>query len=234
VATGCQALYSDDSNWNTATGYQALFSGTSAYDNTAVGFQALISNNGNNNVAVGQQAGSNLTTGSNNIDIGDATVNSVADDIAGESDTIRIGSQQTQKSTYIAGIYNRPVGCEALAVIIDSTGKLGTIKLCGTMVGSIDKITDMRVAMDQVKASNARLEAKNLQLETDATNLKATVAGQAKTIAQEQSDFHATLAQQQAEIQNLTAGLKEEESLLQKVSYQVQLTKPAPQVAANY
>jgi trimeric autotransporter adhesin len=46
---------------------------------------------------LGDNAGFNLTTGSNNIEIGNKGV-------AGEANTIRIGKQGTQTATYIAGI----------------------------------------------------------------------------------------------------------------------------------
>jgi Chaperone of endosialidase len=72
-------------------------------------------------VAVGYEAGFNLTTGSNNIDIG-------SQGAAAESGVIRIGTitgtTSTQKATYIAGIYNVTTG--GLAVVIDSKGQLGT------------------------------------------------------------------------------------------------------------
>ena len=50
------------------------------------------------NIALGFLAGGNLTTGSNNIDIGNPGV-------AGESNTIRIGTTGTDGPTYIAGIW---------------------------------------------------------------------------------------------------------------------------------
>ena len=150
-------------------------------------------------------------------------MDSVADDKAGESNTIRIGEQQTQNRTFVAGIYNESVGPDALPVLIDSTGKLGTMRLSGTTyTGSTDEISAVRVAIGKLKASNDKLAANNASLEAETKTLKATVAEQAKAFAQ-----------QQAEIKNLTAGLKEEASLLEKVSLQIQLTKPAPQVAAN-
>ena len=61
---------------------------------------------GSNNIALGFQAGSNLTTGSNNVDIGNLGV-------AAESNTIRIGTQGTQTATFIAGIFNSRVRAEA-------------------------------------------------------------------------------------------------------------------------
>jgi hypothetical protein len=49
-------------------GFQALFSNTTGFDNTASGFGALqVNTTGSNNIAVGFQAGWNLTTGSHNI-----------------------------------------------------------------------------------------------------------------------------------------------------------------------
>jgi hypothetical protein len=46
-------------------------------------------------------------------------------------------------------------------------------------------------------------------------------------------DFQATIAQQQKEIQTLTASLKEQAALIQKVSAQPDAIKPAPQTAFN-
>ena len=68
------------------------------HDNTAEGYLALLNSTGSNNTALGSYAGSNLTTGSNNIDIG-------APGVAGDSNKIRIGKQGTQNGTFIAGIF---------------------------------------------------------------------------------------------------------------------------------
>jgi hypothetical protein len=67
---------------------------------------------------LGAQAGHNLTTGSNNIDIG-ANVPGVA----GEANKIRIGKQGTQNGTFIAGIFG--VAVTGSQVVVNSTGKLG-------------------------------------------------------------------------------------------------------------
>jgi len=52
---------------------------------------------GSSNIALGFSAGANLTTGNNNIDVGNAGV-------AAEANTIRIGMVGTQTATFIAGI----------------------------------------------------------------------------------------------------------------------------------
>src|SRR5207245_9083927 len=120
LASGLQALYKNTGgSANPANGYQALFNNTTGNNNTADGFGALGNNTaGNNNVALGLTAGFNLTTGSNNIDIGTGVLGA-----AGEANTIRIGKQGTQRSTFIAGIFGTAVS--GSTVVVNSSGKLG-------------------------------------------------------------------------------------------------------------
>jgi hypothetical protein len=121
TASGFQALYSNATgNGNTANGTSALYSSTQSF-NTALGFQALYSNiNGNSNIAIGYQAGFN-DTGNNNIHIGNQG-------LGVDSGTIRLGSNGTQTSTYIAGIYGVTTGASnAVPVVIDANGNLGTV-----------------------------------------------------------------------------------------------------------
>jgi hypothetical protein len=79
---------------------------------------------GSNNIAEGYHAGYNLTTGSNNIDIGSLGVKA-------ESGVIRIGTitgtTSTQSAAYIAGIYGVKTATAGTAVFIDSSGQLGTV-----------------------------------------------------------------------------------------------------------
>jgi uncharacterized coiled-coil protein SlyX len=83
-------------------------------------FGALQNNTGSFNTALGFNAGANLTTGSNNIDIG-------ALGVAGESNTIRIGAGR-QTATFIAGIRGVATGmADTTPVVINSAGQLGTI-----------------------------------------------------------------------------------------------------------
>ena len=84
-------------NNSTAHGLQALEDNRTANDSTAIGLSALLQSKGSFNIALGSTAGVNLTTGDNNIDIGNVGV-------AIESNTIRIGTVGTHTPTYIAGI----------------------------------------------------------------------------------------------------------------------------------
>ena len=103
---------------NTAIGIGSL-SVSNGNNNTAVGFSALANNaTGSSNIALGPLAGINLTTGSNNIVIGNVGMH-------GESNTIRISKQGTQKATFMAGVSGTSIPT-GLTVVVDSTGHLGT------------------------------------------------------------------------------------------------------------
>jgi hypothetical protein len=119
TAIGFNALITNDVGvLNTATGVEALSKNTSGCHNTAAGVQSLTKNTtGSYNIAIGYNAGGNLTTGDNNIDIGNPGV-------AGEKDTIRIGTQGAQSRTMIAGINGSRLPSGA-SVLVDSDGRLG-------------------------------------------------------------------------------------------------------------
>jgi hypothetical protein len=82
---------------NTGIGYQSLAKDTNGTKNTAVGYQTLKSTtSGSNNIALGYQAGANYT----GKETGNIAIGSLG--VAGENNTIRIGTGQT--STLIAGV----------------------------------------------------------------------------------------------------------------------------------
>jgi len=122
VAIGQQALATNTTGFNNvALGDGALFFNINGALNTAVGSSALSSiTTGSSNIGLGEGAGANYTGGENgNICIGNGGVN-------GESITTRIGTAQTR--TFIAGIRGATTGiADAVAVLIDSAGQLGTI-----------------------------------------------------------------------------------------------------------
>jgi hypothetical protein len=123
TAVGTTALISNTSGGgNTAAGQAALSSNITGNDNTAVGFGALGNvTTGSNNIGIGMSAGGIITLGSNNIDIGHPG-------FAGDDSTIRIGTPGTQTKFFVGGVrgittaYN-----DAVPVVIDSAGQLGTV-----------------------------------------------------------------------------------------------------------
>ena len=124
---GVLALFNNTSgSENSAFGWGAMVSNTTGNNNTATGVQALFHNaTGGGNTAVGYSAGFNLT-GDNNINIG-----YFVEGVAGESNTIRIGTNLPAvdggSACYIGGIWTQ--GCDpdtCYYVGVDADGKMGT------------------------------------------------------------------------------------------------------------
>ncbi|PYI97313.1 MAG: hypothetical protein DME98_08880 [Verrucomicrobia bacterium] len=260
TATGSFALFSNTTGPNnTAIGYFALFSNTTGNSNTASGYDALLNNTtGIGNIALGNFAGANLTTGDNNIDVGNVGV-------AGEANTIRIGTIGTQTATYIAGIMGKtaPMGTP---VFINANGQLGTTPSSARFKDEIkpmDKASEAILALKPVtfhykkefdpegvpqfglvaedvakvnpdlvvrdaegKVYTVRYDAVNAMLLNEFLKEHRTLEEQKATIAQLKQDFQSRLAEQQKQIQALTAGL-------QKVSTQLELSKPAAQTVVD-
>jgi Chaperone of endosialidase len=151
TAVGAQALQSNTTGGaNTATGFDALFSNTTGNNNTAMGAGALFFNTtGGNNTAIGINAGSFVTTGNDNIHIG-------SNGIDGDDALIRIGSP-VYVATFIAGI--RGVTTEAndaLAVLIDSNGQLGTTNSSRRVKTDIHDLAEYSRALHQLRPVSFR------------------------------------------------------------------------------
>jgi hypothetical protein len=124
AASGSLAFASNTTgNENAAYGEQALFWNTTGNFNTAIGVSALHDNFvGHNNVALGALAGLH-SIGSNNIYLGAYTLGETS-----ESNTMYLGKVGTQTTTFIAGVRGITTGtANAIPVVIDSNGQLGTV-----------------------------------------------------------------------------------------------------------
>jgi hypothetical protein len=124
IAVGSFALSGNTSGFeNLAYGYHALSSNTTGTRNTGIGTMALFNNQtGTDNVAVGNLTGRHIT-GSFNIFLG-GQVNGPGS----ESHTIRVGLEGLQEKTFVAGIRGiTTFNPDAVPVVIDSAGQLGTI-----------------------------------------------------------------------------------------------------------
>lgn len=123
TAAGATALNKNTTgSANTAVGVNALFNNSTGAGNVALGYKALQNKTtGGNNLALGQSAGSSLTAGNNNIYLSNVGV-------AGDNSTIRIGNATNHTRAFIAGVRGKKTGiANAVAVVIDSNGQLGTI-----------------------------------------------------------------------------------------------------------
>jgi hypothetical protein len=120
TASGTKALFTNKTgNHNTAAGFYALYLATGSH-NTAIGTRSLnYLSTGEDNIALGYEAGYSVATGGNNIEIG-----SKGD--KDDAQTIRLGTQDTQKQTFIAGIFGATAS-GGVPVVITPTGQLGTV-----------------------------------------------------------------------------------------------------------
>jgi len=260
TADGAFALVNNTGDNNTAVGSSALFFNTSGAHNTAIGFAALPANTGDGNVAIGSEAlnsntsgsfnvaiagGRNLTTGIFNIAIGN-------DGVAGESNTTRIGILQNR--CFISGIRDVTTGvADAVNVVIDSAGQLGTVSSSRRFKSEIkpmDKASEAILALKPVtfhykSDHTARPQFGLIAEEVAEVNADLVVRdkdGEIYSVRYDQvnamllnefliehrtvGELKATVAQQQKQIEALTAGL-------QRVSAQLETSKPAHQLVKN-
>ena len=132
IAIGGNALFNTTTaNSNLAIGEAALFQNVSGSDNTAIGHGALNSVTGSNNIALGEVAAANVTSGSFNIEIGNPG-------LAGDSSVIRIGTSGTQSTAFMAGVRGVTTAGGAIAVLVDTSGQLGTVSSSRTVKEDIE------------------------------------------------------------------------------------------------
>src|SRR5439155_19005621 len=127
TAVGYQALFSNISgSSNTATGNLALYRNTTGLENTAIGYLSLFNTTGGDNTAIGFDALGNNTTGGGNTAIGHQAGLSVTT----ANNVICIGSigaANVDNSCFIGNIRGTTTSnFDALPVLIDSAGQLGT------------------------------------------------------------------------------------------------------------
>jgi hypothetical protein len=258
TANGTAALeFNETGSNNTATGTAALFSNTTGGGNTANGFNALLSNtNGILNTAIGVGALGNNTVGSENTALGLDAGNGVTT----ATNVICIGAvgADVSNSCFIGNIRDVTTqNPDAIPVLIDSAGQLGTTSSSRRFKNEIkpmdkasEAILGLKPVMFHYKRDNCNtpqfgliaeevaevnpdlvVRDKNGEIYTvryDAVNamLLNEFLKEHRKVEQERKDFEAAIAQQQKQIEALTTGL-------QKVSAQLEASKPAPQVVNN-
>ena len=248
---------------NTATGERAIGANTTGGANTATGSGALVNNTtGNSNIGLGFFAGENLTIGSNNIDIGNIGVGGEAKTIRIGNTVATVYpdglTRPAQTHTFIAGIRGITTGnANAIPVVIDSAGQLGTVSSSRRFkneIKSMDKVSEAILALkpvtfhykndntgtpqfgliaEEVAKVNPDLIVRDENGEIYTVRYEAVNAmllnefiKEHRKVEQLTKDFESKLAEQQKQIEALTAGL-------QKVSAQLETSKPASQVV-NY
>ena len=247
TAAGTFALHMNRGTGNTATGFSTLRSNSIGNNNTAEGREALgFNTTGSNNTALGVKAGSNLTTGNNNIDIGYNVTG-----VAGESNTIRIGNANIT-DTIISGIYNQTLFV-GLPVFIMPNGILGTsssskrfkeeikpMEKASEAVYSLKPIT-FRYQKDPANTPQFGLVAEDVE-KVNPDLVVRDKEGKPYSVRYDQvnamllNEFlkeHRAVLEQQKQIESLRAELKEQRILIQKVSAELEVSKPAGKTVLN-
>jgi trimeric autotransporter adhesin len=253
TATGNGALSRNTiGSFNTATGLHAVFLNTSGKRNTGEGAFALNANTtGSDNIAVGYNAGSSLTSGNYNIDIGNVGAASEAGTLrigtpgkqsvaymagiygATEASGVNVtigpdGHLGTVPSSARFKEAIKPMDKVSEAILslhpvtfrykheIDPNG----IPQFGLVAEDVEKVDSNLVARDENgKVSMVRYEAVNAMLLNEFLK-------EHRKVEEQQAYFESKLAQQQKQIEALSA-------TIQKVSEKLELTKAAPQLVTN-
>jgi hypothetical protein len=231
TAVGAVALFDNTTgSANTATGFQTLHNNTDGSNNTAIGHEALNNSTGNANTALGSNAGGGVTIADNVICIGA--------DVAGAD---------VSDTTWIGNVYGVTTQSGTTApVIVSDSGQLGTVasserfkKNIAAMEKASEAVLSLRpvtfhyktdtngtpqfglIAEEVAKVNPALVlpdkEGKPYTVRYDAVNAM---------LLNEFLKARRQIDAQQKQIDALTAGL-------QKVSAQLALSNPAPQMVVN-
>lgn len=282
VAVGTDALSFNTSNFNTAVGDLAMTASStgddntaigakamainSGHDNTAVGYGALNYNgdgvgnvavgsfagppygfNGSNNILLGFGAGGDLKSGSYNIEIGNPGAKR-------DEGVIRLGTEGSQKSTFVAGIRTSPLA-SGVAVGISPDGQLGVRASSARFKEAIqpmDKASDVLLALKPVtfrykkEYDPAALPQFGLVAEevakVDPDLVARDAQGKPYTVRYEEvnamllNEFlkeHRKVEAQGGEIAELKAMVQQQAAQLQKVNDRLGSIPPAPRLVAD-
>jgi hypothetical protein len=177
-------LYATTGSNNTATGFAALEDASTGSNNAATGSGALSSvTTGSGNAAFGNNAGINLTTGSNDLDL-------LNEGVAGESNTIRIGTTGTQTAAFLAAVNGTSIAGPAQMVLVNSQGQLGTTSSDLTPLPYAVLPTDLLSQLSDFASADTAQQSQINTLETDNSNLTSELSSVQNTNTTQQSQIN--------------------------------------------
>jgi Chaperone of endosialidase len=261
TALGAFALFNSiDGVGNVAVGRDALHDSTGGDENTAVGVGALGAiTTGSFNTAIGGIAGFGLTTGQFNTIIGDIAGGLIT--TASNVICIGHGGKNISNACLIGHIRGVTTDLnDAIPVVIDSAGQLGTVSSSVRFkkdVKPMDKASEDLFALkpvtfhyktdranrpeygliaEEVAKVNPNLVVRNEDGQIYTVRYEAVNAMLLNEFLKENKkvqDLEAKVAQQQKGMEVLTAQLKEQAAQIQKVSAQLEMSKPAAKMVVN-
>jgi len=259
-AVGAFALGSDTGGEaNNAVGDEALFNNTTGSGNTAMGDSALHANAiGSQNTAIGRNALSNNAAGSDITALGA----SAGEGVTNADHVICIGhtGANVSNSCYIGHIFGATIAGSALNVGIDSSGKLGTTASSRRFkrdIKPMDKASDAILALKPVAfhyKSDPRStpcfgliaeevaevspdlivrDEKGEILSVRYDQVNAMLLNEFLKEHKRMQELEAIVVQQQKGIDSLVAHIKQQDSKIERVTDQLEMSKAVPQVATS-
>jgi hypothetical protein len=248
TAIGVFALNNNiDGGVNTAIGIQALQNNNHGSNNTAIGRNALGgSATGNFNIGLGSNAGTSVTSASNvicigtegnNVDnscyIGEIFGSTVSASAVFVNSNGRLGTMTSSKrfKQDIKPMDNVSEALYSLKPVSFRYKKefdpAGASQL-GLVAEDVEKVNpDLIIRDKDGKPYTVRYEQINTMLLNEFLKEHRKVEKLEATVAQQQTSFQSRLAEQEMQIQALASGL-------QKVSAQVEMSKPVTKVVSNH
>ena len=249
---GFALFFNTTGNHNTAVGDSSLGSNDAGNSNVAIGDSTLVTNfSGNNNTAIGASALAGAT-GSGNIALGFQAGASVG----GSGNVIAIGSpgDDVDNTCFIGNIRGvQTQNADAIAVVVDSAGQLGT---ASSSVRFKKEIKPMDNASEGILALKpVTFHYKNDKTDTPQFGLVAEEvakvnrdlivrdkSGQIYTVRYDAvnamllNEFlkeHRKVQKLEAALRAVNERLEDQDAKIQKVSAQLDLSKPGQQTVLN-
>jgi hypothetical protein len=227
---GGGALVLNDGSSNTAVGAAALLLNTTGTENTAVGTDAMVFNDsGGFNAAVGGFALSNNISGSHNTAVGDLALGVVT---AGDFNTALGANAGSDPDIGSNNIYIGDAGATGDQNII----AIGNISASGTPYGAMFVGGVVGAGIPTANAVPVYADQTTGQLGTVLVDAKGNPAARRLPRvkgAQPQATLNHKVEKLEATVAELRAQLKEQAEQIQKVSAQLEMSKPAAKVVVN-
>jgi len=249
TANGFEALESNTTgSGNTANGFQALFHNTIGSNNVALGYSAGSAlTTGSNNINIGNVGVAGESAKIRIGTVGAQTKTFIAGihgvPVTGAAVFVSSSGQlgtTTSSARFKDEIKLMDNASEALYALkpvtfrykkgIDPKG----LSQFGLVAEEVEAVNPDLVVRDKGgKPYSVRYDQVNAMLLNEFLKEHKTVQEQGATMTQQGKDFEAAIAQQQKQIEALTATVKQQAAQIQKVSAQLEVSKAAPQVAEN-
>jgi hypothetical protein len=233
TAEGCDALhFLTTGAGNTGVGWRSLFFDTTGSFNTGVGAGALVLNNGDSNTAVGTIALLLNTTGSNNTALGSTALynNSVGDYITALGSGAGTDPDIVRNNLYLG---DPGFAGDENVISIGGIAASGT-DFTATFIGGIFGATvNAGTALPVYVDTDGHLGTSLVNGPGNRVRARTPKPAQPQATLGEFQKQQKRITELENTVARLVATVKEQAAQIQKVSAQLEASRPAPRVAVN-